>query len=143
MRSSDPNFRPSDIEIGGDGAIYIADWHNALIGHMQHNMRDPNRDKTHGRIYRVTAKGRKPLQPVKMKGKPIADVLQNFFAKENSTRYRTRLELSGRDSKQVVQAVAQFTAALDPAKNSSNRDEALALLECLWSTRNIVSPISD
>ena len=132
VRSADPNFRPSDIEIGGDGAIYIADWHNALIGHMQHNMRDPNRDATHGRIYRVTAKGRKPLKPVKMKGKPVAQVLQNFFAKENSVRYRTRLELSGRDSKNVLQEVGVFAATLDPATDNAERNEAQALLECLW-----------
>ena len=132
IRSSDPNFRPSDIEIGGDGAIYVSDWHNALIGHMQHNMRDPNRDHSHGRIYRITAKGAKPLRPVKMKGRPIAQVLPNFFSKENSTRYRTRLELSGRDSAQVVQEVADFTATLSPANDNPNRDEAQALLECLW-----------
>ena len=39
--SSDPNFRPTDIEIGGDGALYVSDWANAIVGHMQHNMRDP------------------------------------------------------------------------------------------------------
>lgn len=132
VRSSDPNFRPSDIEIGGDGAIYVADWHNALIGHMQHNMRDPNRDAEHGRIYRISAKAGKPLEPVKMKGKPIPQVLKNFFAKENSVRYRTRLELSGRDTKEVIDELADFTAALDPAQAEPNRDEAQALLECLW-----------
>ena len=95
--SSDPNFRPSDVEIGGDGALYIADWHNTLIGHMQHNMRDPNRDHEHGRIYRVTAKGRDLLEPAKMKGKPIEEVVRQFFAQETATRYRARLELSGRD----------------------------------------------
>ncbi|MCH7990288.1 MAG: dehydrogenase, partial [Planctomycetes bacterium] len=69
--STDPNFRPTDIEVGGDGALYISDWSNTLIGHMQHNIRDPNRDHEHGRIYRVTYKGRPLLKPVKMKGKPI------------------------------------------------------------------------
>lgn len=132
VRSSDPNFRPSDIEVGGDGAIYVADWHNALIGHMQHNMRDPNRDDKHGRIYRIAAKGQQPLKPVKMRGKPIKEVLQNFFAKENATRYRTRLELSGRDTKDVVAEVMTFTKGLNPGNDDPNHDEAQALLECLW-----------
>jgi hypothetical protein len=79
LLSSDPNFRPSDVEIGGDGALYVADWHNALIGHMQHNMRDPNRDHEHGRIYRVTYKSRDLVKPARMKGKPIAEVCQNFL----------------------------------------------------------------
>ena len=43
---------------GPDGAIYFIDWHNPIIGHMQHNLRDPSRDRTHGRIYRVTYDGR-------------------------------------------------------------------------------------
>ena len=132
LRSDDPNFRPSDLEIGGDGALYVSDWHNALIGHMQHNMRDPNRDDKHGRIYRISAKGAKPLQPVKMRGKPINEVLQNFFAKENNVRYRARLELSGREREEVARSVVDFTVGLNAANDDPNRDEAQALLECLW-----------
>ncbi|MGI9456432.1 MAG: DUF7133 domain-containing protein, partial [Aeoliella sp.] len=130
--SNDPNFRPSDLEIGGDGALYISDWHNVLIGHMQHNMRDPNRDHDHGRIYRVTYQGRDLLTPPKLKGKPINEVCTHFFAKENGTRYRSRLELSGRPTADVVKAVSEFAQGLDPHSASSERDEAQALLECLW-----------
>ena len=48
--SSDGNYRPVDLEFAPDGSLYIVDWHNPLIGHMQHNARDPNRDHAHGRI---------------------------------------------------------------------------------------------
>lgn len=130
--SSDANFRPSDCEVGGDGALYVADWHNTLIGHMQHNMRDPNRDHEHGRIYRVTATGRQLSTPAKMKGKPIAEVCENFFAKANSTRYRARLELSGRDSDQIAEQVQAFADGLNPRLVSRERDQAQALLESLW-----------
>ena len=130
--SSDSNFRPSDVEVGGDGALYVADWHNVLIGHMQHNMRDPNRDHEHGRIYRVTYKGGKAVKPAKMKGKPIAEVCQQFFAQEDSTRYRARLELTSRSQEDINQEVGAFAAKLDPSKASPDRDEAQALLECLW-----------
>ena len=60
--SSDPNFRPTDVEIAPDGSMYFVDWQNPIIGHLQHNLRDPNRDKTHGRIYRVTYEGRPLLE---------------------------------------------------------------------------------
>ena len=132
VSSSDPNFRPSDMEIGGDGALYITDWHNALIGHMQHNMRDPNRDHAHGRVYRVTYEGRPLVDAPKMKGKTIPEICQNFFSKETSTRYRARLELSGRDRADVEVQVLNFAKRLDPQKVSPKRDEAQALLECLW-----------
>ena len=45
-------------------------------------MRDPNRDHQHGRVYRVTAKGRPLVKPYRLKGKPIDRVLEAFFAKE-------------------------------------------------------------
>ena len=35
------NFRPSDIKMGPDGAIWFIDWHNPIIGHLQHAIRDP------------------------------------------------------------------------------------------------------
>ena len=128
LDSSDPNFRPTDIEIGADGALYVSDWANALIGHMQHNMRDPNRDDQHGRIYRITATGRPLLKPIRLKGQPIAEVCEAFYAKENSTRYRARLELSGRNSEDTVAAVTQWAAN----KDINNPADAQALLECLW-----------
>ena len=62
LTARDPNFRPVDIEVGPDGAIYFVDWQNPIIGHMQHNLRDPNRDKVHGRVYRVTWKDRPLLE---------------------------------------------------------------------------------
>ncbi|PQO25255.1 hypothetical protein C5Y96_25465 [Blastopirellula marina] len=126
--SSDPNFRPSDVEIGADGALYVADWANALIGHMQHNMRDPNRDHQHGRIFRVTAKNRPLIEPVRLKDKPLVEVLSAFYAKENATRYRARIELSGRDSEEVQAAIEKFVAA----KDINNPADAQAMLECLW-----------
>jgi len=128
LDSSDPNFRPTDIEIGADGALYVSDWANAIIGHMQHNMRDPNRDAQHGRIYRVTATGRDLVKPVRLKGKPIAEVCDAFYATENATRYRARLELSGRDTAETMAAVAAWSAT----RNINTAADAQPLLECLW-----------
>ena len=72
---SDPSFRPVDIEMGPDGAIWFTDWQNPIIGHMQHNLRDPNRDQTHGRVYRVTYEGRPLDKPVEIAGQPIDKLL--------------------------------------------------------------------
>ena len=35
LQSTDPNFRPVDLEFGPDGALYVVDWFNPLVGHMQ------------------------------------------------------------------------------------------------------------
>ena len=56
------SFRPVDIRIGPDGAIYVADWFNPIIGHYQASLRHPDRDKQHGRIWRMTARERPLLE---------------------------------------------------------------------------------
>ena len=58
IKSNHPAFRPIDVKMGPDGAIYIADWYNPIIQHGEVDFRDERRDHTHGRIWRITAKGR-------------------------------------------------------------------------------------
>jgi putative membrane-bound dehydrogenase-like protein len=128
LMSGDKNFRPSDAIFGEDGALYFSDWHNVIIGHMQHNVRDPNRDDLHGRIYRVTAKGRPLQESVKIDGQPVAALLDNLKHPADSVRHRTRVELSERDTKEVITAVKEWMKPLDPNK----KEDAHALLEALW-----------
>ncbi len=128
LNSSDRNFRPTDAIIGEDGALYVADWHNAIIGHMQHNIRDPNRDHKHGRIFRLTAKDRPLQQPVKIAGEPIEVLLENLKHPVDGVRHRTRVELSGRDSDAVIAAAQKWCKNFDP----DNEVEAHHLLEALW-----------
>jgi mono/diheme cytochrome c family protein/glucose/arabinose dehydrogenase len=130
LSSSDPNFRPVDIEFAPDGSLYVADWHNALIGHMQHNARDPNRDRNHGRIYRITHTERPLVAPARIAGAPIAELLENLKLPEYRTRYRTRRELRGRPAAEVIPAVKAWAAALDP----KHADYEHHLCEALWVT---------
>src|SRR5690606_4264724 len=56
--SEDPWFRPVDVKLGPDGALYIADFYNSIIGHYEVPLDHPKRDKVRGRIWRVTYKGK-------------------------------------------------------------------------------------
>jgi hypothetical protein len=94
VASNDPNYRPVDLEFAPDGSLYFVDWHNALIGHMQHNARDPKRDRDHGRIYRITYPSRPLVVPAKVAGASIPELLENLKLPEYRTRYRTRRELA-------------------------------------------------
>lgn len=58
LLSEDPWFRPVDIKIGPDGAMYIADFYNRIIGHYEVPLSHPGRDRTSGRIWRITYKGK-------------------------------------------------------------------------------------
>ncbi|MEH6513360.1 MAG: hypothetical protein V7734_09685 [Maribacter arcticus] len=68
ITSNDPNFRPVEMVFAPDSSLYIVDWHNVLIGHMQHNARDSLRDYVHGRIYRITYPSRPLVKPAKVFG---------------------------------------------------------------------------
>ncbi len=109
----DGNFRPVDLQFGPDGALYIVDWHNALIGHLQHNLREPNRDHSHGRIWRVVYKDRPLVNVPKISGQPIEQLLTLLKEPEDRTRYRVRRELAERDSKEVTAAVDKWLKSLD------------------------------
>lgn len=128
LNSRDRNFRPTDAVIGEDGALYVSDWHNAIIGHMQHNIRDPNRDHAHGRILRLTVKDRPFQAPVKIDGESIESLLENLKHPTNGVRHRTRVELTARDSDAVIAATRQWIQGFDP----NDELEAHHLLEALW-----------
>ncbi len=123
--SKDLNFRPTDLEFAPDGSLYVVDWHNVLIGHMQHNARDPLRDHVHGRIYRITYPSRPLVKPAKIAGASIDELLENLKLPEYRTRYRTRRELRARDADKVVPAVKAWAA-----KQSDDHHK----LEALWVT---------
>jgi azurin/lysophospholipase L1-like esterase len=128
LRTDDLNFRPSDFEIGDDGGLYISDWANAIIGHMQHNIRDPNRDHEHGRIYRITRTGAPLSQHVPIDGRPVEELLEALEHPINGIRRRARVELSERDKDEVIAATDDWILKMDP----SDPDDAHHLLEALW-----------
>lgn len=130
MYASDKNFRPVDLEFAPDGSLYVIDWHNVLIGHMQHNARDPLRDHSHGRVYRITYPSRPLVKPAKIDNASIEELLENLKLPEYRTRYRTKRELRARDTQQVLSELKGWIENLD--KNDPKYEQNL--LEALWVT---------
>lgn len=123
-----PTFRPSAVSVGPDGALYFCDWANAIIGHMQHHLRDPNRDHGHGRIYKLTYEGRELLKPAKIHGESIENLLENLKVWEDNVRMRSKIELAKHDPAKVEAAVDAWVAKLD--KNDKEYEHHR--LEALW-----------
>jgi mono/diheme cytochrome c family protein len=136
LKSSDGNFRPVDLEFAPDGSLYVIDWHNVLVGHMQHNARDPLRDHVHGRIYRITYPSRPLVKPVQVEGASVTALLNNLKEPELRTRYRTRRELRSHPASEVLPAVKSWVAALD--KNDANYERYVT--EALWTTWGLNQP---
>ncbi len=128
-QSSDPNFRPVDMEFAPDGSLYLVDWHNQLIGHMQHNARDPLRDHAHGRIYRVTYPKRPLTDAPMIAGAPLNQLLDVLKSPDSRLRSHARRELRGRPAEALNQARQKWIKGLDNQHPHYER----WLLEVLWA----------
>ncbi|MCH7224859.1 PVC-type heme-binding CxxCH protein [Haloferula sp. A504] len=130
LKSSDGNFRPVDLEFAPDGSLYVADWQNALIGHMQHNARDPMRDQAHGRIYRITYPSRPLVKAPPIESAPLAVLLENLKHPDYRVRYRTRREIRSHDPEKALPALSAWVQSLDPEDPAHGHHQ----LEALWAT---------
>lgn len=112
IHSSRVTFRPIDVKMGPDGAIYIADWYNPIIQHGEVDFRDPRRDREHGRIWRVTAKGRPLVPRVDFRSLDTAQLLDQLAAPESYAHDMARRELFAR-GEAVKADIDRWLASLD------------------------------
>ncbi len=128
MTSTSPYFRPIDMKMGPDGAIYVADWCNAIINHGEVDFRDPRRDKVHGRIWRISAKNRKLVDRPKLVGATVPQLLEQLKAPEDWTRQQAKMVLRSRGAKEVLPALAAWTKGI----KGDDADAEHQRLEALW-----------
>lgn len=111
IKSSSRSFRPVDVKFGPDGALYICDWYNPIIGHYQASFRHPDRDKAHGRIWRVTAKNR-PLTPrPNLASASNQQLLDHLKSGDRWTRSFAKRTLADRPAHEVIPALEQWLTA--------------------------------
>jgi putative heme-binding domain-containing protein len=136
LQSAHGSFRPIDVKLGPDGALYVADWFNPIIGHYQVSLRHPDRDKDHGRIWRVTAKGRPLLTPPRIAGAALPELFDLLRARDRWPREQAKRVLFGGDPAHVAPALRQWLAGLDPRAP----DADFALLQALGVFEALESP---
>ncbi len=128
LTSTDTNFRPVALQFGPDGALYVVDWFNPLVGHMQHSLRDPNRDHTHGRIWRITYPKRPLVEKPRIAGASVPELLDLLKSYEDRARYRARRELRERPEQEVLSALDKWVGGL----TKSDPEYWRQMLEALW-----------
>ncbi len=136
ISSKHPNFRPVDVKIGPDGAVYVADWYNSIINHAQHDFRDPRRDHEHGRIWRITHKDRPLVEKPKLHGTSLSNLVEHLKSPEAWTRHQARKELSERDADEVFVALENWVEDLDPDAPAYDHH----LVEAMWACQNVERP---
>jgi putative heme-binding domain-containing protein len=128
MWSDNVAFRPVDINVGPDGAIYVADWYNPIIQHGEVDFHDPRRDQQHGRIWRIVAKNRPLVKKPELVKASVNDLLESLKLPEEWTRLQAKQVLKAKGVKDVIPALQKWVGALD--KNDANYEHNL--LEALW-----------
>lgn len=128
LMSADPWFRPVDVKLGPDGAIYVADFYNSIIGHYEVALTHPKRDRIRGRIWRITYKGN-VNKPTDLTTASTEDLLNAL----NSDNLPLRLAAAD----QLVERVGQ--SAVAPAKALLNKNGASAreYVHALWTLERL------
>ena len=126
--TDDVAFRPVDLNVGPDGAIYLADWYNPIIQHGEVDFFDPRRDQEHGRIWKITAKNRPLVKVPKLSKAPVSELLEALKVPEELTRTNAKQVLKERGAKEVIPALKAWVAGLD----KKDKDYEHNLLEALW-----------
>ncbi len=142
LHSSHRSFRPIDIKMGPRGAIYVVDWYNAIIDHGEVDFYHPLRDKSHGRIWRITAKNR-PLVPAPdIAESSHEELLDLLKSPEPYTRNQVKRALIQRPFDPLWPTVARWLDKLDRADPRFEQHR----LEALWvlmRNRIFESPLLD
>jgi putative heme-binding domain-containing protein len=138
VSSSHGSFRPVDVKMGPDGAIYIADWYNPIIQHGEVDFRDPRRDHTHGRIWRITAKDRPLVDKPKLVDASVTALLDALKAPEQWTREQAKRVLNDHNQADVIKRTKAWVDSLD----KQDPEHAHHLLEAAWVllSHNTVDP---
>jgi len=129
LSCDDPWFRPVDLQLGPDGALYVADFYNCIIGHYEVSLTHPRRDRERGRIWRIVYRGEKsapgPVLP-NLAGAGDADLVQALADPNLTVRVHATQLLAAR-------ALSPETlAALVRALHSPTSDSPYRRAHAVW-----------
>lgn len=130
-RTSNNTFRPIDVKLGPDGALYIADWSNPIINHGEVDFRDPRRDREHGRIWRVSAKGKPAAKPVALAKASTPTLLNELLSPNHFNSSQATRLLVEKGSAAVAADLKTWTANLKDEKQQ---------LAALWIHQSLNIP---
>ena len=145
MTSSDGMFRPIAIHFGPDACLYVVDWYNKIISHNEVPRNHPDRDKTHGRVWRVRHESQR-MREIPNVAKAGSAELLNHLASGNKWEWNAALhQIADRRPVELVARLAQMARAgrgvLTPANASISKtrgeDPAPYQIRALWALESL------
>jgi putative membrane-bound dehydrogenase-like protein len=119
LKANDTWFAPSDMTLGPDGSIYLTDWHDQRTAHPDP---DADWDRSNGRIYRLSARGVRPVGIFDLHAKSSSELVALLSNANTWYVRRARSILSERRDASVTPGLRK--TALD--------GPSIAALEALW-----------
>jgi len=131
LTSDDPAFRPVQVKLGPDGALWVADFYNPIIGHYEIPLTHPDRDRAHGRIWRIVWRGLdgsapRPTLP-DLAALSTADLVPRLADANNVVRSLAVAELLARPDALAAAPALTAAAARLVAGTDTTADETAAL----------------
>lgn len=114
VTSEDLWFRPVDLCQGSDGALYVADFYNRIIGHYEVPLTHPGRDRERGRIWRITKKDHSPHERVPSKIETVADPIESLGNSDPFTQRQAAHQLQLQPQPDSLEPLLTTLAATPP-----------------------------
>ena len=132
LRSQDDWFRPVNIEFGPDGSLYIADWYNKIVSHNELPTTHPDRDKNHGRIWRIRHVSQIARDVPNFYQTKTRDLVDHLSSPSLWAKRAAWHQIADRDlSKTKVLAKELIVLAMD------DRQDDITRIHALWSLESI------
>ena len=132
LKSKDDWFRPVNIEFGPDGCLYIADWYNKIISHNELPTTHPDRDKSHGRIWRIRHASQTPRTIPNLLKVPTAELtkhLKSPFLWEKRSAWHQIADRPATETKSIAYELIKIASELS--------EEKATRIHALWSLESI------
>ena len=151
LSTTDPWYRPVDIQLGPDGALYVADFYNRIIGHYEVPLEHPGRDRFRGRIWRVSYSGTKDAPATRkstfqsLEGRSDSDLIQgladpNLTARLLVLNYLVDRSLQHQNHHDPTQLCQLALTAFQDSPNPHQRSAILWVLARLgWEIEKVAS----
>jgi putative heme-binding domain-containing protein len=136
LDSADPWFRPVDVKLGPDGALYVADFYNRIIGHYEVPLDHPGRDRHRGRIWRIAYTGNDnkgtPAPRQDWTKASVDELVSDLHHPNLTVRMLATGQLAHRGGKEVSDATrAAFRDKISISHKAESDSHALWVLERL------------
>jgi len=131
MTSADGMFRPIAIHFGPDACLYVVDWYNKIISHNEVPRNHPDRDRTHGRIWRVRHESQKPHEIPNVATARDSDLLTHLDS-GNKWEWNAALhQIAERKPRELAPQLIQM------AKAGRGEDTASRQIRALWALESL------